>query len=447
MAEEREDKSRSPVLPPPSSGGKAPEARKATPRLPTPRLPTPRLPAAPRISAGPSGAPPRFSGRFSFAEWFRNSVPPLRLPLRRMLPRVRQSLLPMEDFVRRTFVPWVPRWKGWSPARTLTTTFGFGAFMFVLVLATPRSVKRFLYVRAAGLVPFHLLDPADAETEAKEGDRADAHMEKEHRSSAAGGVLTIPPAFQSADGQYDVILHFHGNTDLVEEEFAVSKLNAVVVILNLGIGSGPYEDRFANPDAFRDALERVNDVMARRGLREPKRHRVALTAWSAGYGAVGRVLDNTANADEVDSVLLMDGIHASFLADGSIDMLKIGPYMRFARRAIAGEKLFVITHSEIKPLDYPGTHATTDSVLQLVGLTREPGGEEPQFPPLESLHGVPKSKIVPLHPLTVVHAGNFHVYGYSGETPEDHIAHLVQMASTTLPHLAKRWEPAPRIEK
>jgi hypothetical protein len=315
----------------------------------------------------------------------------------------------------------------------------------VLVLITPRSIKSYLYARAGMLVrPLRIWDDEPAPNDK---DRADAKLEREGNSSAAGGVLSILPDFASADGQYDVILHFHGNTDLVEESFAITKLNAVVLNQNLGIGSGPYEDKYAyKPTSLRDTLDRVDDAMARRGLRKPKVKRVALTAWSAGYGAVVRILEHAPNVDEIDAVLLLDGIHASFLPDGSVDPLRMEPYARFARLAIGNYRLFVITHSEIKPLDYPGTHATTDSLLQVLELTRTPGGQEPPFPPLKSLHGVPKSKIVPMMPLSEMHAGNFHVYGYDGETVEDHIAHLVRMGSTAVPYLAKRWAPAPREE-
>ena len=384
------------------------------------------------------------SGRFTFAEWFRNSVPRMPAPLRRVAPRVRRSLMPIENFYRQSVVPWVPRWRGWSPERTLTVFLGFGLFMFLLVWFTPRSVKSYLFVRAGMLVrPLKLWDdwPADAKG------RADAELTREGQTGAVGGVLSILPAFSSSDGRYDLILHFHGNTNLVEESFATGKLNAVVVNQNLGIGSGPYEDKYAhNPGALRDTVERVDEAMARRGLKNAKAKRIALTAWSAGYGAIVRILEHAANIDKVDTVILLDGIHASFLPDGSLDPLRIEPWARFARRAIFGDRLFVITHSEIKPLEYPGTHATTDSLLQVLELTRTEGGVQPEFPPLTSTHGVPKSKLVPLLPLSEVHQGNFHVYGYDGEAVVDHIAHLVMMGSTAVPHLAKRWAPPPPEE-
>ncbi|HSN98509.1 MAG TPA: hypothetical protein VLS89_09425, partial [Candidatus Nanopelagicales bacterium] len=35
------------------------------------------------------------------------------------------------------------------------------------------------------------------------------------------------------------------------------------------------------------------------------------------------------------------------------------------------------------------------------------------------------------------------IRGYVGETPEDHMAHLVKMSVTVLPELAERWKEEP----
>ena len=49
--------------------------------------------------------------------------------------------------------------------------------------------------------------------------------------------------------------------------------------------------------------------MPRAFRRAPRR--IALSGWSAGYGAVFRVLDRERDAVRVDAVLLADGLHAS----------------------------------------------------------------------------------------------------------------------------------------
>ena len=281
------------------------------------------------------------------------------------------------------------------------------------------------------------------------GPRADATLARKGRSPIAGALLTIPPAFASADGEYDLVIHFHGNTDLVEESFATSDLNAVVMILNLGIGSGAYEDRFASAMPLTEMLERARTTLERRGLQGAKLRRLALSAWSAGYGAVLRILEQPALAEKVDAVMLFDGIHCGYASPGSHELLveRIAPFTRFAEQAAAGKRLFSITNSNITPNgDYAGTRETTDVLLRAVGATRTPFTVEPPLPHLAAMNGVmPRRFIVPLQPLTEAHLGGLIVRGYAGDQAEHHIMHLVQMSTTALPDLVRHWSaPAPR---
>ena len=52
----------------------------------------------------------------------------------------------------------------------------------------------------------------------------------------------------------------------------------------------------------------------------------------------------------------------------------------------------------------------------------------------------PAAKPKWLKPTSEVHEGDFHVFAYSGRTPEDHIAHLAQMSESVLPRLKDRWK-------
>ena len=268
----------------------------------------------------------------------------------------------------------------------LAVTAAFGALFGLAVLIAPATVRNF-FNRVASSV-------GRPQAVAAEGpivtpvilERADAKLVRKGRSPVAGAIMAIPPSFESEDGAYDLVVHFHGNTDLVEESFAIAKINAVLVLVNIGIGSGPYEDRFSNPDVMREMFTRVKGALAQRGLVNPTQRRLALTAWSAGYGAVVRILENPSLGDSIDSIILLDGIHASFMQNGiGIDPLRIAPFERFARKAMAGEKLFVITHSEIRPGEYAGTHETTDAILKAVGVARTDGGETPEIHPLSAL--------------------------------------------------------------
>jgi hypothetical protein len=351
-----------------------------------------------------------------------------------------------------------------SPLRAalLTACFGLAAglvFLFWPALGTSSDGQlfpaRLRLAAAASLaanthvlpLPKPVAAPAPALIPA--GPRADGMLARKGRSPIAGALLTIPPAFASADGAYDLVIHFHGNTNLVEESFAASGLNAVVMILNLGVGSGAYEDRFANAMPLTEMLERARTTLERRGLRGARLRRLGLSAWSAGYGAILRILEQPALAEKVDAVVLFDGIHCGYAAPGSHTLLieRIAPFLRFAEHAAKGNRLFSITHSNIIPSgDYAGTRETTDALLRDVGAPRTTFAAEPPLPHLAAMQGVmPRRLIVPLQPLTEAHLGDLTVRGYSGERAEQHIMHLVQMSKTALPDLVRRWSaPAPR---
>lgn len=277
---------------------------------------------------------------------------------------------------------------------------------------------------------------------AERGEPADAHLVRSWRAPLAGGLLTFPPSFHSKDGRYDLIIHLNGNTDLVEESYGYAGLNAVVMILNLGVGSGVYEDRFADPAAFQLILDRVKNVLTERGLANNRLGRVALSGWSSGYGGVIKLLQHEHVFDRIDAIVLLDSIHCGY--EPVYHRLKadqIDPIRRFAKKAVEGKALLSITHSEIVTYGYLDAHKTTDVVLESVGLRRGPTARAQPMPVLRSMVGVlPKSKMVPLTPLTEVHRGGLHVRGYDGNGPITHMLHLVQMSTTALPDLVARWK-------
>jgi hypothetical protein len=347
--------------------------------------------------------------------------------------------------------PRAPWWRSWEPSRVVATALTFVALAGLLVTLNARSTKHWAVhmpspaalVQAAHRVidPVRQLRPAHT-TEAAEA--ADAALVRDRRSPVSGGLLMLPPSFHSQDGAYDLVIHFHGNTDLVEESFALAGVNAVVVIMNLGVGSGPYEDRFGNPGALPEVIERTQTTMEKRGLLHPHLRRLALSGWSAGYGAVLKVLEQPALAAKVDSVILLDGIHVGYQPWNNTDLImeRLAPFVRFAREAVEGRKLFVITHSDITPVGhYAGTRETTDAVLREVGVARTPGGVAPVMPVPHSIDGViAKKKLIPMEPETTAIQSGLHVRGFVGDQPEHHIMHLVNMAVTALPDLVERWK-------
>ncbi|HEX4404411.1 MAG TPA: hypothetical protein VGM56_06935 [Byssovorax sp.] len=273
--------------------------------------------------------------------------------------------------------------------------------------------------------------------------RADADLDRDGHSWCSDGALVVLPDFASADGAFDVVVHFHGTTEVVTQSLAAVKLNAVAIVFNLGIGSGVYETRFAYGPRLDDVLDLARAALEKRGLATPHVRRVALSAFSAGFGGVLGLLERPDGAhgmDEIDAVMLLDGLHAGFDEHHAIDLRRIEPLIAFARAATRGEKLFYVTHSDIGTYEYASTHATSDAVLAELGVTRQDGGEKPASPDLPVLRSPSVQRdLRPLEPLSHAEKGSFFVRGYAGDRAENHLSHLDQMGATALPELAKRW--------
>ncbi|APR82310.1 Hypothetical protein A7982_07659 [Minicystis rosea] len=294
--------------------------------------------------------------------------------------------------------------------------------------------------QAAAIAEEHAPKPAAA-APALPVVRADAKLDRAGRTAFAGGYLSLLPDFASEDGAYDLVVFFHGNTELCEQSLAYARIGAVFVTQNLGVGSGPYETRFADPGALPDVLARVQTAMERRGLAGARLGRLALVSWSAGYGAVLRILSQPALAERVDAVLMLDGIHIGRVPGRRAPAVdQIAPYERFARWAVSGSKLFTITHSDIAPDAYVGARDTTDVLLRRLDVLRAADGEEGAVPDIPAANGVlSKPFRVPLSPLTIAEKGQLRVRGYAGDQADHHILHLLEMGTIALPDLARWW--------
>jgi hypothetical protein len=260
-----------------------------------------------------------------------------------------------------------------------------------------------------------------------------------------GGVLYAPSTFvPDADGSYDLIVHFHGNTAVVRESVEVAGINAMVAVINLGIGSGVYREAYEAPGTWERLLEQIDRGVRRSGVATPKLRRIALSGWSAGYGAIGSVLTFRSGADPIDAILMLDGIHASWREEDPNQMkpqvLRI--FEDAAKLAADGRILFTMTHSKIEPPFYAGTASTAEYLLKSVGAQPVYGSmfEVPEHLKLKSAeHAVSKRLEKKMVPIAETRVGLFHVRGYAGDTREHHMAHLLQMAATVLPELQARW--------
>jgi hypothetical protein len=239
----------------------------------------------------------------------------------------------------------------------------------------------------------------------------------------AGWVLYTPSAFQFADdGSYDVVIHFHGISDVVERQFEGLHLNALLVSVNLGTGSMPYRIAFAEKSAWQRQLQMVQEsIAALAPAKHPHLRRLAISAWSAGHGAVLEILEHPEFRARIDAVMIADGMHGTFSNVHQRVMVpeSLAPFIAFARDAAAGDKMMIVTHSAIPVPTYA---STTESCAYLADAL---GGLEERPAPAAQTSRRVKGK------LTVI--------GMPGSDAPAHALHLKRLASLTLLPLVERW--------
>jgi hypothetical protein len=233
------------------------------------------------------------------------------------------------------------------------------------------------------------------------------------------GRITIPQKGAYTDDMgYDVLVHFHGQSPVRKTLVQVARGVAYVGI-DKGLGSGPYSTAFAQADLFRTLLRSIGGALKKHAGDERAHIRnLGLSAWSAGYGAINEILKY--DADRVDAVILLDGLHAAWnpattKRDGSLRSLSratLDPTFRFAERALQGEKLFVFSHSQVDPERYPSTEATANLLLSELALERSPVDPGPD----------------PFGQIGSAEWAGFHLWSFLGKNEAAHCTHIRHMA-------------------
>jgi hypothetical protein len=205
---------------------------------------------------------------------------------------------------------------------------------------------------------------------------------------------------------YDLLVHFHGSGAAMKM-VAPEGLGLVVAGVDLGVGSQVYAEAFHGPEPLEELLGVVSATLAPRRLRH-----LIVSSWSAGYGAVRELLRE--HPTVLTALVLLDSVHTSYGPDGeTLAPAGLEPFVLFARRAIAGEAVMVLTHSEIRPPGYASTSEVAQYLLGEVGGRRRYGGLLP-------FHGVETK--------TTFQDGGLQIRGYTGTGKEAHCAHVRMLA-------------------
>ena len=111
---------------------------------------------------------------------------------------------------------------------------------------------------------------------------------------------------------FRLLIHFHGAAFVPEHAVSHVLPAYVLAVVNLGPGSAVYENAFRDPAVFDRFLDAMRErLKSHSGGAEFST--VALSAFSAGHGAIRSILREPRQAAAVGSVLLLDGLHAGYL--------------------------------------------------------------------------------------------------------------------------------------
>jgi hypothetical protein len=142
---------------------------------------------------------------------------------------------------------------------------------------------------------------------------------------------------------------------------------------------------------------------------------------------------------------LADGLHVPFVdrVQHSVDKASLGPLLAFAERATRGERLMVVTHSDVETYGYASTARTSQLLLESLGIV--PSLKDPDTDsPAPAVFLAAQKAAEPGHDSKLLttsdgQRGKLHVMGFSGEKKADHMDHLIQMSKTLLPPLVDHW--------
>ncbi|HVJ20443.1 MAG TPA: hypothetical protein VM686_33745 [Polyangiaceae bacterium] len=244
------------------------------------------------------------------------------------------------------------------------------------------------------------------------------------RAPSMGQMIAPQKGGVSPAGLFDVMFHFHGH-EAVRKEWVQVMDGAVLVGIDLGNGSGPYEQTFANPAAFKTLLASVEKAMTERTGITAHARRIGLSAWSAGYGAVQQIIGQPLGRERVDSVILLDGLHCGY-AHNSLNELQIGSFIDFARQAAARDKFMMVSHSSIIPPGYASTTETANFLVYKLGGNVQTARSRTSDP-------------MGLELITRFSKGDFHVRGFSGNDKMDHCAHIGFLRDVLKIYVKPRW--------
>ncbi|WP_437910277.1 hypothetical protein WME95_21210 [Sorangium sp. So ce327] len=251
------------------------------------------------------------------------------------------------------------------------------------------------------------------------------------------GKLLVPPAHAiRSDGGYDLLIHFHG-AEPVRKVLAPRGMDLVIAGVDVGTRSSEYARAIEGGswDALLQAIDR--EVESASGSVGARVRRLVLSSWSAGSGAIGRIIER--GSSHVDALILLDSLYGSYMpGQTSLAQGQLAPYVALANAAARGAPVFYLTHTDIPTSGYASTKEAATFLLRELGATpiavTSSGDEAPSAAP-----GAPGDRAAEagdaLRLTRMYDGGSLYVRGYAGAGPGEHCAQLRLLPAILAEHV------------
>ena len=278
--------------------------------------------------------------------------------------------------------------------------------------------------------PIEGVEPQDATTQP-----ATPHPMKDRTlllPSDTRHTLWIPGDYQRQGKKIDVLFDFHGYPPRVQSSARLAGLNCVVISVKYTGLSSVYRIPFSeNRQLFATILDEALAALQA----EPdfpgdlQWGRLAITSFSAGFGAVREILKTQDYFNRINGILMVDSLYCGYVGDGT-DAVQEGvvhpglmkDFLRFAQASVDDQKVMIITHCMEPTPGYASTRETADYLLDKLNLKAVPVNIVVELPP----HADVVPGALRLH--RKARRKGFSLCGSPGLGATDHVEHLRHMA-------------------
>lgn len=224
------------------------------------------------------------------------------------------------------------------------------------------------------------------------------------------------PAKAAATEKPNLLIHFHGASYVAKHAVSVQTESIVLANVHLGSGSSAYERPFSAEKIFDDFIAALHNRLKNEMPAFENFDSIYISSFSAGYGAVRAIIKYPENMNQIDDIILLDGLHTDYIPartplakGGALNTTKLENFLKFAELAASGERKMIITHSEIFPGTYASTTETAEYLVRSLNLKRKP---VLQWGPMG------------MQQVSETVQNDLHILAFAGNTAPDHIDHF-----------------------